>query len=584
MTALKSPPDTGRDVLGRPEPEFDQSWVKEAPLKLIASALESVENRTGKPGVIREVLEDRVELDPKWPTWWKRVKPMLEKSGHFIGGKQNAIILLGNAAGIVPQPLPPPPGKKSRTTRGKTPAQPKREWLERLTDELEKLPPSRAPTKPAYNALEKCPDGDLTKALNLISQAATKFLDANQNAQASRTTQKSAAGWVGLVSRAASSWRDRIGPYSNADSAQSVGTLLARLIKAAGYPQESRFWLNRTGDLAGNRLVMWPRAFAAGVWQSFDGSRDGAREWVESLFHGSTHEDRLALAREIALASFNKADSSMRNSQLESLLGIFRPSERIDVIRNVVIRSALGEAPKDRVLDFVAHICRSNEWPEPIARLNLLVLASLLLSDGSGPVPIIASQEIGAALDAETAPVDEAPPGDALWSSLLSDSKQRVTEIQQRWNDRLDNERVRHDEEREKLLRENNTLCKRVEELSAEIERNREQSKLDILEDPLRVIAENLKWIRQRRDDPVEMLHQAEVGLSLALRAGGAELIAAGETVHYEPSQHETEGYVPVGSQVRITELGAVVPGKFTGGKVLLKALVTPVDEGELCK
>jgi hypothetical protein len=319
---------------------------------------------------------------------------------------------------------------------------------------------------------------------------------------------------------------------------------------------------------------MWRGAFATGIWYAFDGSSEDARKWFQSLFYRSADEERVTLAREIALASFNTYDSSMRNSQLERMLGIFRPAERIDIIRNVVVRSALGEAPRERVLNFVAHICRSDDWSEPDARLDLLVLATILLSDGNGPVLSHASQEIGAALvNGETRP------DGTLWSSLLSNPKQRIAEIEESWNNRLDEQIASHNENQEKLIREKNDQIKLVAELRAEIERNRELSKLEILEDPLRVIAENLKWIRQQRDDPVEMLQQAEVGLSLALRAGGAELSAVGATVDYDPSQHETEGHVPVGSRVRITELGAVVPGKFTGGKVLLKALVTPAAE-----
>ena len=570
MTSIGPHTDTGLHVFEWEELDFNQSWVKEAPLKLVASTLESMDNRTGKAGAIRGVLEDRVEFNPKWESWWKRVKPMLEESEHFSIGKSHAITLLDSVDDIPFRPLRNPV-KKPGTPRKRTPPKQEREWLEWLTGELESPPPSRTPAKAADKAIAECPDKALGQALNRTSQAAEEFLDSY------RTAPREAARWASLLSLASARWRDYAGSDSYGESPQSIGTLLARLITAAKFTQESRAWLRQAGDLSRDQPDAWRGIFATGLWKAFGYSRDGARDWFHRSFHQSVYEDRVAWAREIALGGLNVDDSSVRHIQLERLLELFSPADRTQVIQNIIVRSASGEAPRERVLDFVVHICRSGEWPAPVERLNLLVLAALLLSNGQGQVLSHASQEINAVLMDE--PVH---PDDSVWSSLLSAPRQWIADMQESWSDRFDKQRSCQDEEQARMLREKNELSKLVDGLRAEIGRNREQSKLEILKDPLMVIAENLQWIRQRRDNPEEMLRQAEAGLALALRTGGANgLGTVGETVDYEPSRHESVEDILVGSSVRIIEPGTIVPGKLTNDYVLIKALVAPAAEVE---
>ena len=571
MTTIESHPHTAADDLESGGLRLDPSWVSEAPLKLVASALECMGDRTGKPGAIKETLEAAVDFKPKWGTWWKRVKPLLEDSEHFEVEKGQTIRLLTDVAGIEFQPLPSP-AKKLSNPGPRKPSKQELQWLAWLTEENGSAPPSRSPTKAAHAALGKCPDQDLRQALDRICGEASSFLDSN------RTAPKVAAGWASLMSSAASRWRDGGGVYSGSAAAESVGELLARLIGEAKSPRESREWLRQAGGLlTDSQLDTWRGQFAIGVWRSLNGSRDGARAWFESLFYRSAGEERMALVREITLAAFNGDSSNSSHIQLERLLNLFSPADRIDMVRDIIIQSAAGGVPKHRVLAFTEHVCYSGSWPEPAGRLNLLVLAATLLSDGEGPIPSRASEEIGVAL--MDGPIHEE---DEVWSSLLSAARQQVAGVQASWKDQLDEQRARHEESHRKLLAEKNGQDKLVNELRAEIERNREQSKLEILEDILKVIAEKLQLMRLHADSPDEMLSEAEAGFALALRVGGAqELGKVGEIVQYEPSKHKAEQDVSIGAQVRISQPGALVPGKLTGGLVLLRARVEPVVEVE---
>ena len=77
------------------------------------------------------------------------------------------------------------------------------------------------------------------------------------------------------------------------------------------------------------------------------------------------------------------------------------------------------------MLAFTENVCYADAWSEPARRLNLLVLATILLSDGQGPIPRRASEEIGVAL--MDGPIHEE---DEVWSSLLSAARQQVAGVQ----------------------------------------------------------------------------------------------------------------------------------------------------------
>ena len=380
------------------------------------------------------------------------------------------------------------------------------------------------------------------------------------------------------MSSAASRWRDGSGVHSGGAAPEMVGELLARLVGEVRSPRESREWLRRAGGLLeDSQLDVWRGQFAIGVWKSLNGSRDGARAWFEALFYRSAGEERTALAREITLAALNVDGANSSHIQLDRLLSLLTPADRSDIVRDVIIQAAAGGAPKRRVLAFTEHVCYPGAWPEPAGRLNLLALAAILLSDEQETIVGRASEEIGSVLG--DGPIHE---GDAVWLSLLSNARQLVSDERASRKDQLDEQRARHEEAYRELLAEKDGQVKLVKELRAEIERNREQSKLEILEDILKVVAENLRLIRLGNESPDEMLSEAEAGFALALRVGGAqELAKIGEIVRYEPAMHQTEQDVAIGAQVRVDQPGALVPGALTGGLVLLKARVEPVIEVE---
>ena len=98
---------------------------------------------------------------------------------------------------------------------------------------------------------------------------------------------------------------------------------------------------------------------------------------------------------------------------------------------------------------------------------------------------------------------------------------------------------------------------------------------MDILQDTVTVITETLQDVRQSKYNPEEAFPHIEARLMLALRVAGAEEFGTvGETVPYNPGRHRSANNLPKGFPVRIYASGAVMTGKTTGDRILIKAAV----------
>jgi hypothetical protein len=141
----------------------------------------------------------------------------------------------------------------------------------------------------------------------------------------------------------------------------------------------------------------------------------------------------------------------------------------------------------------------------------------------------------------------------------------------------------------ERERQEQERLRQQVRERNAELASNREESRLEIRQDMLLAVGEVLQSVR-RAASVEELAGNAEAGLTLALRAGGAEpLETPGEQVAYDPGKHHLENYhlekhdlekhhaeggLPGSSLVRVVAPGVVYRGGIHGDRVLLKAHV----------
>ena len=313
MTLRNSQLRSGSDSSGTVPMEFEPSWASDAPLRLVASVLNSMPERTGKAGDIQRTLEAAgVALNPKWQTWWqKRVRPALAKSGCFQIGKDNSVTLLVRSGDVPAEPLGAARGKgtvpkKSRTPKEKTPSKLEMQWLAWFQGKAEGPPPTRGRTKEAQNALEKCAAEDVKKSLYRTNLAVAELLEG-------RTVPKQAAeGWAKLLSRAASRLRGRNEMEGGDDLPKSVGEHLVLLVHEAGYPYESGQWLRQAGGMIDEQPAEWHRTFLAGIWRAFDKRIDSPRDWFKSAFYRSAFEDQATILQAMALAGLVESASTYR--------------------------------------------------------------------------------------------------------------------------------------------------------------------------------------------------------------------------------------------------------------------------------
>ena len=138
----------------------------------------------------------------------------------------------------------------------------------------------------------------------------------------------------------------------------------------------------------------------------------------------------------------------------------------------------------------------------------------------------------------------------------------------------LEGLRLTHAVELERERREQERLRQQVRERNAELAANREESRLEIRQDMLLAVGEVLQSMH-RRGNLDQVVGDVEAGLTLALRAGGAETLETlGATVPYKPQWHHAKGEIPYSGTVKVLAPGVIVRGRINGDRVLLKAHV----------
>ena len=548
-------------------------WVEGAPLKLLASALHTMPERTGKVGQVKEALQSYVEPAFKWRAWWDLARPMVDGSKHFKRSKSGVTLLIEEIADIPALPLPPP-AKKSAPARPAALPKAQQEWLRWFQGEVDGVPSkSGNPVKAAYDALDDCPPEFHRTALRRTMSAAGRFLVADKRPKSAATE------WAHLLSRAAQLRRNHPDAADGAETAATVGELMAKLVQDAVFPEGCGRWLCQAGGLPDEQPEAWREGFAAGLGRAMPLSGYDIRSWIDKAFSRMPPEHKASIAREIALAAFTSGAAPISSAQfarLDGLLSLLRDAEKSDFFQNLIIRTAVGKAHRQNVLNYITG-ARNGLTPE--ASLNIMVLASLLLTDGSGPVVGQAAQGIGRALASDDAAGDACSP---LWEGLLADGRRRFDDLRAGLTDEMERQRRHYEEQMEECHREGERLNRQAQRVRAQLEAGREASKLDIRQDMLLVMSETLQGLRQSQDSPEQTLRNVAAGLVLALRAGDAEEFGAvGETVPYDPTRHQSDQPVPLNAVVRITYPGAAVRGKLTGAgdRVILKAqVVLPVE------
>ncbi len=388
---LEPLPDGAPEVLLWERDESLARWAKESPLKLIAAAL-SVSGNRGTVADIKEKLGELAPIeDDEWKRWWQSAQRKLKKSeGYFRiskEGKDSVYILLSNVDDV---PIEAPKSTKpaeSQTEKSDLLA----EWQDWFLNGWKKEPPENYPKKAISDALAKWPADTIEPVLKQTIQEAEGFLASK------KPTPQPTLGWLEAVGQASLRWWECTVPYSARDLSARSSDVLLELAKNAGYAKSGE-WLLWAHALSGQSDESWRQGFAAGMWAAIGESGGNASRNRRNLFRATAEmlgrQSRADLAREIALAAFHDADATPRYSALDELdqvLEQLTPGEEAKrLLELIALSSESAQQDKDRLLDYIAN-SRHAVGPE---RLNLLVAATLLLTDGKGPVAAQTSREL----------------------------------------------------------------------------------------------------------------------------------------------------------------------------------------------
>ena len=575
MTLQETNPAAELETLDGTKPDSVESWANDAPLKLVAWALDSM-GRTAKSTDVRRELASNFIHDPgsgwkTWKTWWGRVLPAVKQSRNFNVRKGSEITLMSRIADVPAEPWDTLPGP---VKKAKTKAPTVTDWKRWMLSDDASPPPGPRPTKPVCNALANLPVKDIALALHRIIGGAAELLESGS------PSSQVAAGWAEAVSRAFLRWHEISETNSLDDWARQVGTILTRLALVGAPGNHPAELLLSLGSLA-PQPESWRQDFVQGMWQAlqeYGGS-------VQDLYRAASAQlrpvGRASLAQELAIGALSATWSTVKHSELDRMLEDLPTIEQVSLFRDLTVRAANGDAPRGAVLDYVADSLHAAGLPDSTERLDLLAMASLLLSDGSGEAVNKTAEQVSAALSGAA---DEQQTG-PVWPALLSGARQHITDLRAQHAQDLEEQRLSHEAKLEELRREAEQLNRRVEHLQSQIAEGREKLRMDILQDMLSVIAETLQSLPEWTDNPEALAKNVEARLVLALGAGGAEEFGTiGETVPYDPRKHHAAAMIPAESPVRVCGPGVVFRGKLTGDRVLIKAKVVQPSEVHQCK
>ena len=430
---------------------------------------------------------------------------------------------------------------------GTTPA----DWREWLLSPTHEPAPGRHPTKQVADSLAKWPAKSIEQALLRVIVSSEELLSAGD------VSTLVAEGWLRATAQAALRWRETSGTDTAGYTAARVGGILARLARNAGdrTPQDL---LLKAGAMDGDADA-WRRGFAAGLWEAFDG--EDARELYRRSAAVLGRQARGDLAREMVLAAFGPDFPERRHSELDRLLDALPEGERTRLLEEVIARASASQ--RSEVLEYVAG-SRHSSGPE---HLGLRLTAMLMLTDGQGDFADQTSWELADALAGRDVHGPEV-------QAVLDETAARVVGVVALKDAELTELREAHEAELERERQEQERLRQQVRERNAELAANREESRLEIRRDMLLAVGELLQSVRGSADAE-GLAVNVEAGLSLALRAGGAEpLETPGTVVEYDPALHEAKGTPPGSGRVRVVTPGVIVRGGVHGDRVLLKAHV----------
>jgi len=566
LGSLERLPDDGLEATLLNNPEVAQGWVRNGPLRLVAAALADA-GGVAKPKDLQMRLQRRALGDVKWTTWWKRIQPLVKQSPHFRVG-HGLYTLIGNAGDVPEEKYSSPPRHiiASEQLPQKRKSASPQEWVRWLLGSRDITPPGNVPSQVVLDVLDVLPSEMLERAFQRLLSGLRIVLDGKRTPAA-----QSLAVWMEAITRLTS--------RSGEDWPGLGQSLPGSLVESA------------TELLAQSRHKTFARKFATLLIPIVQKGGVGAQAVVRNLIVavGSKSTAALELLHELCDSLSEPARGSFLKAIAREVFQTGSPEHQKLVLDTV------DERDRDYVLaylpvlvidgqvsaDILVQALRKEWLPAQEAKrkasLKSLLLATMILGDAAESIHPLVTDGFRSAIREQGNTV-----ADPVVSLLVNTAREEISrtryELEQRLRSEVEAVSVQLLEKEREAGRARSTVV----DLEREIGRQREQAKLEIRRDMLLAIGEVLQILSTRDRTSTQLASDVRAGLSLALRAGGAEILGRlGEAVSYDPRLHQSDKPLNEGAAVVVTAPGVRVGTEHLGNLVLLKAHVAEEGAGE---
>ena len=560
LRSLDKLPNDGLEATLWDNPETAYKWVRNGPLRLVAATLADA-GRACKPKDLQTRLQQRVLRDVNWSTWWKRIQPLVKQSPYFQV-KKGSYILVGNASDV-PEEMPPTPSKRV-TPGGQRPKIRKsassREWIEWLLGPRDIVPPGNVPAQVVLDILDVLPAGMLEGASQRLLSGLRVVLQGKRIPSPQALTT-----WVEAITRLTGRW----GESSLSDSMQTLPRNLAEFTAELLGQSKHKVFARRflpvlmsivqKGDEAAQEVV-------CGLVASLQARSGAALELLQGITDVLPEATRKLFLRKVVREVFQLGFPEHQHLVLHTV------NERYHdyLLEYLSLLAIDGQIPADRVVEIFL-----GEWParqkaNRLAYLKSLLIVAMLLDAAAEPVHLQAIDEFRSTLREQDQTLDA-----SIVAKLVGAAREEILQTQHELEQRLSHEMEARNTQLLEKQREIERIHGTVDDLQQEIARRREESQLEIRRDMLLAIGEVLQILSKKDKKLADLISDVQAGLSLALQAGGAEIIGrVGQVVSYDPKLHQSDKSFHQGTSVIITAPGVRIGAGRLGGLVLLKACV----------
>jgi len=567
LQSLDKLPNNGLEATLWTNPEAAYSWVRNAPLRLVAAALADARGAV-KPKYLQTRLQQRALRDVNWSTWWKRIQPLVKQSPYFRV-KNGLYTLVGNASDV-PEEMPPARSRRvavgGQRPKKRKLASPK-EWIEWLLGARDIFPPGNVPAPVVLDILDVLPAGMLEGASQRLLSGLRFLLEAKR-----APSTQALMIWVEAITRLTGRW-------SESSLSDSVQTLPRNIVEFAAellsHPRHRVFArefpavlipIVQKGDGAVQEVV---RSLIA----SLQARPTVSVELLQTLTAVLSEMARGLFLKKVVREVFQVGAPEHQHLVLQAI----NERDRDYLLEYLCLLVVDEQIPADKVVETLCREWLPTQETKRHVSLKSLLVAGMLLGDVVKALHSLMTDGFRSAIREQGDTI-----ADHVVSMLAGIAREEISKTRYELEERL-----RHEVEaaNKQLLGKQGEIeraHRTIIDLQQEIKRRREEAQLDIRRDMLLAIGEVLQILSKKDERSADLIADAEAGLSLALKAGGAEVLGlVGQAVSYDPRLHQSDKTLREGVSAVVTAPGVRIGTGHVGDLVLLKARVVEKGQGD---